>query len=223
MIERFIDHTLLKPEAQKKDIEKLCKDAIDYGFYSVCINPCYVGLAYNALKSTNVKVAGVLGFPLGASTSFIKAKEGETLVNDGATELDMVINIGALKDKKFKYVLSDIKEVLNSAGKGILLKVILETGLLTHDEKIDACKLVAQTGAHFVKTSTGFLGKGATVEDVKLMRAVVGPSFGVKASGGIGDYPTAKAMIDAGATRIGASRSIDIVEGLAMAQDKDGY
>jgi deoxyribose-phosphate aldolase len=223
MIQKYIDHTLLKPEAQGKDIEKLCMEAANYGFFSVCVNPFYVKLASSLLTNTPVKVAGVVGFPLGSNKIYIKAKESEALVKDGASELDMVINIGALKDKDYDLVARDIKEVLNSAGKGILLKVILETGLLTHDEKIDACKVVAQTGAHFVKTSTGFLGKGATFEDIKLMRAVVGPSFGVKASGGIGDYPTAKAMIDAGATRIGASRSIAIVEGLAMAKDKDGY
>ncbi|QQY80524.1 deoxyribose-phosphate aldolase [Keratinibaculum paraultunense] len=212
-IASMIDHTLLKPDATKKMIDKLCKEAKEYGFAAVCVNPYYVSRAKELLKDTNIKVATVIGFPLGANTKEVKAFETEDAIKNGADEVDMVINIGALKSEEYDVVIDDIKSVVKAANGKAIVKVIIETCLLTKEEKIIACKLAKEAGADYVKTSTGFSIGGATVEDVKLMKEIVGDSLKIKASGGIRDYETAKAMIDAGASRIGASASIKIVEG----------
>ncbi|MFV8826727.1 deoxyribose-phosphate aldolase [Alkalihalobacterium sp. APHAB7] len=213
-IAEMIDHTLLKAETTKEPIIQLCQEAKEYKFASVCINPTWVKTAYEHLKDTpEVKVCTVIGFPLGASASVVKAFETTKAIEDGATEVDMVINIGALKDKNDQLVEADIKAVVEAAKGKALTKVIIETSLLTDEEKIRACKLAVQAGADFVKTSTGFSTGGATVEDIRLMRETVGPDIGVKASGGVRDRQGALAMIEAGATRIGASAGIAIVNG----------
>ena len=211
-IASFIDHTALKPDTTLEQIEKLCHEAIEYGFASVCVNPCYVAHCHRILKTSDVKVCTVIGFPLGANT--IATKEAETVeaVKNGATEVDMVINVGAIKSGDYELVKNDIAAVVKAAGDSAIVKVILETCLLTDEEKIAACKMCKEAGAHFVKTSTGFSTGGATIEDIRLMRQAVGPDLGVKASGGIRDYKTARAMVDAGASRIGASASIAIVK-----------
>ena len=209
---RFIDHTVLKPDATEEMIENLCNEAKKYNFYAVCINPYYVKLAKNILRNSNVKIATVIGFPLGANTSKIKALEAEESIKDGADELDMVINIAALKNKDYDKVKEDIGEVVKKAKGNALVKVIIETCLLTEDEKVRACNLSLEAGANFVKTSTGFNGKGATVEDIRLIKSVVGDKMKIKASGGIRDYETAIKMIEAGANRIGASSSVKIVQ-----------
>ncbi len=211
-IARFIDHTLLKPDATEEMIENLCNEAKKYNFYAVCINPYYVKLAKNILRNSNVKIATVIGFPLGASTSKTKALEAEESIKDGADELDMVISIAALKNKDYDKVKEDIEEVVKKAKGNALVKVIIETCLLTEDEKVRACNLSLEAGANFVKTSTGFNGKGATVEDIRLIKSVVGDRMKIKASGGIRDYETAIKMIEAGANRIGASSSVKIVQ-----------
>ncbi len=210
---RFIDHTLLKPEATPSQIKKLCEEAKKYSFASVCVNPTNVAQAAKLLDGSVVKVCTVIGFPLGANTSFVKAAETRDAVANGATEIDMVINVGALKAKKYDQVESDIRAVVEAAG-GNLVKVIIETCLLTDDEKVKACELSKKAGADFVKTSTGFNKSGATPEDIALMRKTVGAKMGVKASGGVRDTEAALAMIKNGATRIGASASIAIIEGL---------
>ena len=210
---RFIDHTLLKPEATPSQIKKLCEEAKKYSFASVCVNPTNVALAAKLLDGSVVKVCTVIGFPLGANTSFVKAAETRDAVANGATEIDMVINVGALKAKNYDQVESDIRAVVEAAG-GNLVKVIIETCLLTDDEKVKACELSEKAGADFVKTSTGFNKSGATPEDIALMRKTVGAKMGVKASGGVRDTEAALAMIKNGATRIGASASIAIIEGL---------
>ena len=210
-IQRFIDHTLLAAEATKEKIEKLCKEALEYHFASVCVNSCWVKLASEILSGSDVAVCTVVGFPLGAMDTESKAYEAEKAVADGADEIDMVINIGYLKSGMTSEVLEDIKAV-RKATEGKVLKVIIETCLLSDDEKRTACELSAEAGADFVKTSTGFSTGGATEHDVALMRSVVGDKLGVKASGGIRDYKKAKAMIDAGANRIGASAGIAIVK-----------
>ncbi len=207
----LIDHTALKPETCKEQIKKLCKEAIEYKFASVCVNPCYVTLCSEILKETDIKVCTVIGFPLGATSTVSKVAETIEAVENGAGEIDMVINIGAVKSGDFHYVEKDIKAVVEAADGKAIVKVILETCLLNDEEKVTCCKLCKAAGADFVKTSTGFSTGGATVHDVRLMRETVGPDMGVKAAGGIRDYMTAKAMIDAGATRIGASASIAIV------------
>lgn len=212
-IASVIDHTLLKPEATEEMIIKLCKEAEEYGFYSVCVNPNYVSLASEILGDSDVKIATVVGFPLGANTKEVKAYETRKAIEDGAHEIDMVINIGALKSKDFSKVKEDIEAVVDAAGKEAIVKVIIETCLLTDEEKVKACELAMEAGAHFVKTSTGFSTGGATVEDVKLMKSVVGDKMEIKASGGIRDYQKAMDMIEAGASRIGASASVHIVEG----------
>lgn len=212
-IASVIDHTLLKPETTEEMIIKLCKEAEEYGFYSVCVNPNYVSLASEMLGDSDVKIATVVGFPLGANTKEVKAYETRKAIEDGAHEIDMVINIGALKSKDFSKVKEDIEAVVDAAGKEAIVKVIIETCLLTDEEKVKACELAMEAGAHFVKTSTGFSTGGATVEDVKLMKSVVGDKMEIKASGGIRDYQKAMAMIEAGASRIGASASVHIVEG----------
>lgn len=210
----YIDHTLLKADALEIDAIKLCREALEYKFASVCINPTFVKLAYSFLKDTDVKVCTVIGFPLGATTSEVKAFEAETSINNGASEIDMVINIGALKSGKYDFVENDIKFVADKCKGKALLKVIIETCLLTDEEKIKACEISKSAGADFVKTSTGFSTSGATVEDIQLMRKCVGKEMGVKASGGIRDYETTIKMIEAGASRVGASASIKIVNEL---------
>ncbi|HBE80205.1 MAG TPA: deoxyribose-phosphate aldolase [Firmicutes bacterium] len=207
----MIDHTLLKPEATAEQITKLCQEALQYQFKSVCINPFWVPLAAMLLKGSKVGVCTVIGFPLGAIPVAAKAGEVKEAVRSGAAEVDMVLNIGALKSGQYDVVLEDIKAVVHAAKWKTVVKVILETGLLTDSEKVKACELCKQAGADFVKTSTGFGPGGATVEDITLMRKSVGEKMGVKASGGIRDYATAMAMIKAGANRIGASAGIAIV------------
>lgn len=212
-IAKYIDHTLLKADAREKEIRRLCQEARQYGFYSVCVNGANVGLAYEELKGTDIRVASVVGFPLGAMASEVKAFEAANAIEKGAREIDMVINIGALKEGNKERVLEDIGGVVRAAGDRALVKVIIESCLLGQEEKILACKLAVEAGAHFVKTSTGFSRAGASVEDIRLMRELVGPQLGVKASGGIRDFKTALAMIEAGASRIGASASVEIVGG----------
>lgn len=213
-ITSIIDHTLLKPEATKEMIEKLCSEAKEYNFFSVCVNPYYVKTAKEELEGSNVKIATVIGFPLGSTPKEVKAFEASEAIKNGADELDMVINIGALKDGDYTTVEEDIKAVVNEAADKALVKVIIETCLLDDEEKKKACEIARAAGADFVKTSTGFSTGGATVEDVKLMREVVGEDLGVKASGGIRDYETAKKMVEAGASRIGASSSIEIAKAM---------
>jgi deoxyribose-phosphate aldolase len=210
----MIDHTLLKPDATADQIAQLCFEARKYQFASVCVNPSNVKLCADLLKSTDVKVCTVIGFPLGASSPSVKGFETKTALDDGATEIDMVINIGALKARDLKLVAKDIHTVVQTAhARNIIVKVIIETTLLTEEEKIIACLTSKEAGADFVKTSTGFAGGGATVEDVALMRSVVGSDMGVKASGGVRNYQDVQDMKAAGATRIGASAGIKIVQG----------
>ncbi len=206
----YIDHTLLKPEATAEQIRNLCREAVKYNFYSVCINPSYVKTAADALKGSAVKVCAVIGFPLGATTTAVKAYEASEAINNGAAELDMVIHIGALKGGDRDYLKKDIAAVVEAAA-GNTVKVIIETGLLTEEEKKVACKLAMDAGAHFVKTSTGFGPGGATVADIQLMRETVGDALGVKASGGVRTPETAREMLQAGATRIGTSAGILII------------
>ena len=209
-IAAMIDHTLLKPEATPAQIEKLCAEAAEYHFASVCVNPVYIPLAARLLKGTGVKVCCVVGFPLGAIAPEQKAAEAASCAAMGAEELDMVIHVGAAKAGDWALVQRDIAGVVKAAA-GRTVKVIIETCLLTDEEKVKACEAAKAAGAHFVKTSTGFSTGGATTHDIALMRKTVGPEMGVKASGGIRDYETAMAMIEAGANRIGASAGIAIV------------
>jgi deoxyribose-phosphate aldolase len=209
---QYIDHTLLKPDATFDALAKLGAEAISYGFKAVCVNSGNVADIAGKLQGSGVAVCTVVGFPLGSMQTRAKAFEAENAVAEGAAELDMVLNIGALKSGDLKTVEADIKAVRKVAESQIVLKVIIETGLLTTDEKIKACEITKNAGADFVKTSTGFSGGGATVEDVALMREVVGQKMGVKASGGIKDWSTAVAMVKAGANRIGTSSGIVIVE-----------
>lgn len=212
-IARFIDHTLLKPEATPAQIERLCDEARRYGFAAVCVNPVYVRLAAERLQGAEVAVCSVVGFPLGATTTAAKVYEARQALADGASELDMVIHVGALKAGDYERVQEDIAAVADVCHKGgALLKVIIETALLDDAEKVTACRLAQAAGADFVKTSTGFAGGGATAEDVRLMRQTVGPRMGVKAAGGIRSYADALAMIEAGANRIGASAGVRILE-----------
>jgi deoxyribose-phosphate aldolase len=210
----MIDHTLLKPDATPDQVAQLCYEARKFNFASVCVNPSYVKLCADLLKGSPVKVCTVIGFPLGASAPDVKMFETETALREGATEIDMVINIGALKGRDYTLVARDIAGVVHVAHEaGALVKVIIETALLNEEEKITACLLAKEAGADYVKTSTGFSGGGATVADIALMRRVVGPEMGVKASGGVKDYADAKSLMDAGATRIGASAGVKIVAG----------
>lgn len=209
----MIDHTLLKAETTKNQIEKLCEEAKKYEFASVCVNPTWVHYSAQLLSGTNVKVCTVIGFPLGATTSEVKAFETKNAIENGAQEIDMVINIGALKDGNHTLVRDDIKAVVDAAN-GTLVKVIIESCLLTDEEKVKACELSVEAGADFVKTSTGFSTGGATVEDVALMRKTVGSEVGVKASGGVRSLEDMQKMIEAGATRIGASSGVAIMNGL---------
>ncbi|MFA7637493.1 MAG: deoxyribose-phosphate aldolase [Monoglobales bacterium] len=211
-ISSYIDHTLLKQNAIAEQIERLCHEAVQYGFASVCVNPYRVEQVYMLLKNTNVKVCTVIGFPLGATTTRTKCFEAVETAENGATEVDMVINVGAVKDGNWELVKKDIGEVVSAVSGRADVKVILETCLLTDDEKRRACIISKEAGAAFVKTSTGFSQSGATISDVSLMRSVVGDDMGVKASGGIGDYSTAIAMIKAGASRIGTSSGVAIAE-----------
>ncbi|WP_066316567.1 deoxyribose-phosphate aldolase [Bacillus sp. FJAT-29814] len=213
-IAKMIDHTLLKADATKEQIIKLAEEAKEYSFASVCVNPTWVKTAAELLKdSPDVKVCTVIGFPLGATTSETKAFETKNAIENGATEIDMVINVGALKDKQDDLVEQDIKAVVDAATGKAIVKVIIETSLLTDEEKKRACELSVKAGADFVKTSTGFSTGGATVEDIRLMRDTVGPEIGVKASGGVRSREDALAMIEAGATRIGASSGVAISKG----------
>ncbi|MFZ2961333.1 MAG: deoxyribose-phosphate aldolase [Candidatus Ozemobacteraceae bacterium] len=218
---RTIDHTLLKATATTAEVTKLCEEARQYRFASVCVNPFHVALSAKLLQSSPVKVCTVVGFPLGATSTYTKVAETRDAVANGADEIDMVINVGALKSKDYEMVKNDIARVVEAAN-GRTVKVILETSLLNQEEKIKGCELSKAAGADFVKTSTGFSTGGATVEDIALMRRTVGPSMGVKASGGVKDTAIAQQMIAAGATRIGASASIAIVKGVSGGDTK-GY
>lgn len=209
----MIDHTLLKPDATRQDVEKLCREAAEFHFATVCVNPTWVALAASRLRGTSVGVTSVVGFPLGATTPDVKHYETQRAIFDGATEIDMVINVGALKSGDLRVVERDIEAVTDPCRQaGALSKVIIEAALLTDDEKVTACTLAKAAGANFVKTSTGFGPGGATVADVMLMRRVVGEEMGVKAAGGVRDYEGLKAMVAAGATRVGASAGIKIMQ-----------
>ena len=209
----MIDHTLLKPDVKREQILQLCKEAKEYRFISVCVNPCWVELCARELSGTSVKVCSVIGFPLGTTMPEVKAYEAQRSILAGATELDMVLNIGALKGQEYELVERDVTMVVQACrSAGALCKVIIETALLDDTEKVEACVISKEAGADFVKTSTGFSKGGATVEDVALMRKTVGPQIGVKASGGVSDYGDLQKMVDAGATRIGASAGIKIVK-----------
>jgi deoxyribose-phosphate aldolase len=212
----MIDHTLLKPDATKEQIGKLCQEAIENKFFSVCVNPVWVRTAMELVKGSGVKVCTVIGFPLGATTAETKVFETKNAIENGADEVDMVINIGALKDQNDDLVENDIRAVVEAAKGKALTKVIIETSLLTKEEKIRACQLSVKAGADYVKTSTGFSTGGATFEDIALMRKTVGPTIGVKASGGVRSTEDAQKMIEAGATRIGASSSVAIIKGLTV-------
>lgn len=209
----MIDHTILKPDTTKEMIKKVCDEAKQYNFASVCVNPYYVSYVKEQLDGTDVKVTSVIGFPLGSTLKQVKAYEAMDAIKNGAHELDMVINVGALKDGHDDIVKEDIQAVVEAAKGKALVKVIIEACLLTDEEKVRACRLAKEAGADFVKTSTGFSTSGATVDDIKLMRETVGLKMGVKASGGVRDLDTAQAMVDAGATRIGASSSVSIAQG----------
>lgn len=211
-LSKYIDHTLLKQDATKSEIIALCTEAKDNDFASVCVNPTWVNLASQELKGTGVDVCTVIGFPLGANSSKVKAFETKVAIEDGATEIDMVINVGELKDGNYDAVYEDIKAVVDAAN-GTLVKVIIETCLLTDEQKVKACELSVKAGANFVKTSTGFSTGGATKEDIALMRKTVGEGLGVKASGGVRTPEDFENMIKAGATRIGTSSGIKLING----------
>lgn len=211
-INQYIDHTLLKPGSTQEQIDHLLSEAVEYQFASVCVNPTWVAHCSKTLAGTGVKVCTVVGFPLGANTSSVKAFETKDAIANGADEIDMVINVGQLKSGQYEVVEADIRAVVE-ASQDKLVKVIIETCLLTNDEKVKACQLAVSAGADFVKTSTGFSAAGATVEDIVLMRETVGPNIGVKAAGGARSYEDAEAFIEAGATRIGTSSGVAIVSG----------
>ncbi|EMC45135.1 deoxyribose-phosphate aldolase [Streptococcus mutans] len=218
-INQYIDHTLLKPESRQDQIDKLIREAKTYNFASVCINPTWVSYAAKALEGTDIKVCTVIGFPLGATTSAVKAFETKDAISHGADEVDMVINIGQAKSGHFAFVEEDIRAVVEASGDK-LVKVIIETCLLTDKEKIKACQAAVAAGADFIKTSTGFSTAGARLDDVRLMRQTVGPDVGVKAAGGTRSLEDAQAFIEAGATRIGTSAGVTIMEGK---QTNSGY
>jgi deoxyribose-phosphate aldolase len=215
---KYFDHTILKPAATVAEVTKICQEAISHGFFSVCINPVHVKKVSHLLNGTGVKVCAVVGFPLGANTSEMKAWETRQAIVDGADEIDMVINVGALKGKDFDFVKNDIKAVVKAAS-GNIVKVIIETCLLEKNEIVEVCKIVKKAGAHFVKTSTGFAGGGATPEDVALMKKTVGDDLQVKASGGIKSLADFEKMIAAGADRIGASAGVNIMKELTEFKD----
>jgi len=206
---KYIDHTILKPEATFQDVQRLCGEAVEHKFVAVCVNPCYVELAVRLLAGTGVKVATVIGFPLGANLPVVKVFEAQQAVRQGADEIDMVINIGAAKQGEWEVVLNDIIQVVAGAN-GRTVKVIVETALLTEDEKKIVCNLVLTSGAHYIKTSTGFSNGGATVADIELFKGIVGEKIGIKASGGVRTRQDAVAMITAGATRLGTSAGVSI-------------
>ena len=210
-LNKYIDHTILKATASSSDIQKLCEEAIEHEFYSVCVNGCYVADAKHLLQGTDVKVAAVVGFPLGAMTTAAKVFEAKEAVENGASEIDMVINIAKLKDGEFEFVENEIRQIKEAIGDNVL-KVIIETCYLTDEEKVKACELSLAAKADFVKTSTGFGTDGATYEDVKLMKSVVGDNAKVKASGGVRDKETAQKYVDLGAERLGTSSGIEIVK-----------
>jgi deoxyribose-phosphate aldolase len=212
---KYIDHTMLRPEAPLEAFAKLCDEALQYGFFSVCVNSCRVAYVARRLRGTGVKVCSVIGFPLGAMSSRAKAFEGHGALEDGASELDMVLNIGALKSRDLKQVEEDIRAVRRTSHGTTILKVIIETALLSQEEKVLACELAKKAGADFVKTCTGFGGGEATPEDIALMRRTVGAAMGVKASGGVRSFEKAMALINAGATRLGAVAGVAIVTGAA--------
>lgn len=210
-LNKYIDHTILKATASSADVQKLCAEAIEHEFYSVCVNGCYVADAKHLLQGTNVKVAAVVGFPLGAMTTAAKVFEAKEAVENGASEIDMVINIAKLKDGEFEFVENEIRQIKEAIGDNVL-KVIIETCYLTDEEKVKACELSLVAKADFVKTSTGFGTDGATYEDVKLMKSVVGDNAKVKASGGVRDKETAQKYVDLGVERLGTSSGIEIVK-----------
>lgn len=214
-LNKYIDHTLLKPDARIEDIMQLCQEAEEFGFPAVCVNPCYAGLAANLLRGTKIKTATVIAFPLGATQTTIKVQEVKAALADRVSEFDVVINIGALKSGQWEAVLADIQAVVEAA-ENRTVKVIVETALLTTDEKRRSCELVLASGAHFIKTSTGFAAAGATVEDILLFKSIIGDTSrcGIKAAGGITTAEQAMAMINAGATRIGTSRAVAIMQQL---------
>lgn len=213
-IASFIDHTILNPDAGAADVQRICAEAVKYSFKSVCVNPIWVSTVAAALNGSDVLTCSVIGFPFGATPTASKVFEATTVVNDGANEVDMVINIAAAKAGDKEAVVADITAVAQAVhAGGAILKVIIETALLTDEQKVLACRASVEAGADFVKTSTGFAGGGATLADVALMRSTVGPDMGVKASGGVRSLETAQAMIDAGATRLGSSSGVAIVEG----------
>lgn len=216
-IAQSIDHTLLRPDASISQIQQLCQEAIDHNFFSVCINPCYVATCSEILSDTDVKICTVVGFPLGANTIGIKAQETHRALTDGAHEIDMVINIGALKSQKYLLVEEDIRYVVEAAESRVV-KVIIETSLLTREEKIKICEIAANAGAHYVKTSTGFSGGGATIDDVILMKNSIPLHMKIKASGGIKNYEQARAFLEAGASRLGTSSGVSIVAGLTSSE-----
>lgn len=220
----LIDHTQLKPQASRAQIETLCSEAVQFQFASVCVNSAYTSMCADLLGKANVPVCTVVGFPLGASLTEIKVAEAVASINKGAKEIDMVIHIGALLDHAYGDVLKDIKDVADAVhARGAILKVIIETALLSDEDKVAACVIAVQAKADFVKTSTGFSGGGATIHDVALMRAVVGDQLGVKASGGVRSYADACHIVAAGASRIGASAGVAIVSGAAGQTDETGY
>ena len=210
-LNKYIDHTILKATASSTDVQKLCEEAIEHEFYSVCVNGCYVADAKHLLQGTDVKIAAVVGFPLGAMTTAAKVFEAKEAVENGASEIDMVINVAKLKDGEFEYVENEIRQIKEAIGDNVL-KVIIETCYLTDEEKVKACELSLVAKADFVKTSTGFGTGGATYEDVKLMKSVVGDNAKVKASGGVRDKETAEKYVELGAERLGTSSGIDIVK-----------
>ena len=219
-LNKYIDHTVLKADTPKAKVQQIIDEAIQYDFMSVCINPTWVSFAAEKLAATDVKVCTVIGFPLGANTSTVKAFEAAEAIKNGADEVDMVINIGAAKDGDWDLVESDIQAVVD-ASKDVTTKVIIETSLLTDEEKVKACQAAVRAGSDFVKTSTGFSTAGATVADIALMRQTVGPDLGVKASGGVRSIADAQAMIEAGVTRLGTSNGVDIMKGNVA--DGNGY
>jgi deoxyribose-phosphate aldolase len=226
-IARAIDHTLLKPEATREQIEQLCAEAVEHGFATVCVNPTWVPLCAEKLRGSSTRVCTVVGFPLGATLPEVKAYEAARTVGEGACEVDMVLNVGALKSGDYRLAERDVAAVVEASGPGgALVKVIIEAALLTDDEKVRACVVAKAGGADFVKTSTGFGPGGATAADVALMRRVVGPEMGVKAAGGVRDLKSAQAMLEAGADRIGASVGVKIVQesrGAAVSGGPSGY
>lgn len=210
----IIDHTLLKPEATSRDIEQLCDEAKTYGFAAVCVNPCWVPLCVRLLKSSQVKVCTVVGFPLGTSTTESKVSEAKQAVMQGAQEVDMVLNVGMLKSGEYQYVENEIKAIVNECRDEAKVKVILETGLLSEEEIRIACRISRDSGAHYVKTSTGFGPRGASTQDIEIMKSEVGQAMGIKASGGIRDRQFAEELVRAGATRIGTSSGRTMIESL---------